>query len=922
MTPGRGNGYRMKTAPSELFGRDREIAEIEAMLAGAAEHAGRVVVVNAGAGTGKTAVLEAAVHRARRSGFTVLTARGSAPERALPYGLVSRLFAPVVPEIAELPFAGPADEPSLAELCAVHRALSQLASQAPVLVAVDDLQWLDRQSLRWLSTLPQRVDQARIAVLLTICPGEPCADPDVLDELLAVSAVELRPAELSVPATSALIERTLAATPDRSFVAAVMREAGGNPLYVTELASVLRDQAVTPTADSAAVPGNTAVSRLASGVHARLRRISPYALDVARAVAVLGADADLPRVTGVCGAEPPVVMEVTTALSRAGLLRVSDQSVALAQPMLRNMVIQQVPYADLQTLRTKAVRTLRATGAPECRVAEQLVATPPLAEPWVVARLLDAAAAAIGRGDPDTAIAYLGRALHEPMPDALRTRLLTELGRAEGYVDLGAAIRRLTTVSERQAGVVRELAEHLAVAGRHQAAVEQLDADDQALCSAELQFDSEATAGAAAALLTRLPEPVKGRGDEGRHLSLLAMRTAWAGRCRSRAVALAKEALAVLPVNPDAMRPTLRAVLVLAQAGRTEEAHERCDALVGHALRWGHRPSLAAARSLRGVVAHRLGRMPAAAEDARSALELLIGCGAPRQRGAAVEFLARLVEVLVDLSDHDEAAGLLERSELCGDVPRTWAGTALLLARGRLRVAAGAPAEGLRDLLGVGDRLPSWKVENPAVAPWRSETATALLALGETADARRQAAEAVEQARRWEASGPLGAALRTQGVVTGGAQGLTTLEQSVSVLERSAAKLDLARSLSEYGTALSRAKRSVPARRALRGAVELAEECGCADLARRSRIELSASGGRAPKSAGAEGVAVLTAAELRTAMLAAEGRTNRELADILRVGLRTVEVHLTNAYRKLGIEGRDQLAAILNGHVPARTGSR
>lgn len=940
----------MNTATSGLVGRDTEIAEVEAMLAGAAADAGSVVVVSAGAGMGKTALLDDAVHRARRSGFTVLTARGSSAERDLSFGLVGRLFEPVLPELMEaglitcagslarareLPVTRPAGEASLNELYALHRGLAHVASEAPVLVAVDDLQWLDRQSLHWLSTLPQRVEHARIAVMLTVCPGEPCTDSDVLDELLGAGTVELHPANLSAPAASTVIERALGAAPDASFVASFLRETAGNPLCVAELAAVLRDRAVMPTAGPASVLGDIAVPRLASRLHARLRRISPHALDVARAVAVLGADADLARVAGVCGVGPPVLMEVTTALGRAGVLRVEDRSVSFAQPLLRGTVIEHLPFAELHTLRATAARILRDTGAPEGRVVEQLMATPAPSEPWVAAVLRDAAESALGRGEPDMAVAYLTRALGEPVADEVRIPLLTALGRAEGYLDFVAAIRHLTTVSshpaapEGRAGVVRELAELLAVTGRHETAVELVRTQagpasaDQTLRSAELQFDCEATAEAAAKLLHRLPRPTpQGGAGDGRYLSLVGMRTVWAGRSRARAVALAQQALVTLPLTPDAMRPILRSVLVLAQAGRTEEAYAFCDAMVGHAERWQHRPGIAAARSLRGVVAHRLGRMPAAAEDARIAFEMLIGCGAPRRTGAAVEFLARRVEILVDLGEHDEAERLVELSDLCGEVPKTWAGTALLLARGRLRAAAGRPAEGLRDLLAAGRRLASWNVVNPAAAPWQTGTSAALLTLGETTGARREAADAVEQARRWGAPGPLGVALRTLGAAVGGPQGVAALEESVSVLRRSADRLDLARSLAEYGAALSRDKRPVPARRALRAALDLAEECGCADLARRSRIELSASGGRPPKSSHTDGVAALTAAELRTAMLAAEGRSNRELAEVLSVGQRTVEIHLTNAYRKLGISGRDRLPAVLQGVTTALTDSR
>ena len=999
----------MKTAQSGLVDRDREIGEVEAMLAAAAEGAGRMVVVSAGAGTGKSALLGAAVDRAVRGGFTVLTARGIPSERDLPFGLASRLFEPVAAELAEAgaPFAGfgphgPTGSPGSArftpstastpsaELHTLQRALARLAARSPVLVAVDDLQYLDPASLRWLSTLPQRIDHARIAVMLTVCPGEPCADPAVLDELLAVSAVELHPADLSAPATSAVIERALSAAPDGPFVAAVMREAGGNPLSITELTSVLRDQAVSPTSDSAALLGDIAVPRLAARLRARLRRISPHALGMARAAAVLGAEADFARVARLCGAEPAVVMEVMTALDRAGLMGVADGSLTFAQPLTRNTVLQDVPFADLHTLHTSAAGILRATGAPGDRVAEQLMAVSAPAEPWAADVLRDAAATALHRGRPDLARAYVTRALREPLPDATRTALLAELGHTEGYLSFTAAIDHLTAVcrspvergepqaapegrrpepgaragtvsaataapdpSERQEAVrdlvvrrpaprepavrdlalreqaVRELADHLTTTGRPREADQLLDAHpeftpgERSLWSADLRCDSEAGPDGANGPLPRLRRPARPGGvDEGRYLSLLATRTARAGRSRSRAAALAEQALAVLPVTPEALRPTLRAVLVLAQAGRAEDAFERCDALAGEATRWGHRPGLAAARSLRGVIAHRLGRMPAAAEDAGAALELLVGCGAPRRGGTAVELLARLVEIHVDLGAYDEAAALVERAGLRADVARTWAGTALLLARGRLRVAAGHPADGLRDLLAAGGRLPSWKVENPAVAPWRSDAARALLALGEPAEARRHAADEVELARRWGTPGPLGAALRTLGAVVGGAEGLAMLEKSVSVAERSDDRLGLARSLADHGSALSRAKGRVPARRALRTALALAEECGCADLAGRARIELYASGGRLPRSSDSAGVASLTAAELRTATLAAEGRTNRELAEILLVGLRTVEIHLTHAYRKLGIDGRDHLPAVLLGRPASRDDSR
>jgi len=932
-----------------LLDRDREAAAVEDLLSGAAEGAGRLVVISGGAGVGKTALLEAAAGRARRRGFTVLVARGSRSERELPFGLVSRLFEPVSPGLSEselepvfgrprrttrlsgaqpVDSSAPADDDaSLADLYALHRALALLAADAPVLLAIDDLQLLDRPSLRWLSTLPQRLHHAPVAVLATMCAGEPPVDREILDELLAGSSHELRPADLSVSATAEILERSLAVSPDLPFVAACMRATGGNPLLLTALAGALEEQAVSPIGDATATLADLVVPGLAPVVHTRLRRLSPNALTVARAVAVLNGAASLSRVTHITGLDPATVSDVAATLRRAGLLTLTDQVVTFTYPLLRSTIMQELPFTALQTVHATAGRLLHESGASAADIAEQLIAARPLGEAWVPGVLIEAAKEAISRGMPDTAVAHLRRALDEPMPDDARTALLISLGRAEAHVDMVSATRHLTEAvdrtepSHRRGHLVAELATLLGLLGFDRTATELIaaKADTPAVGTPpwliEAQLRSAATAPAATEQLNQLRPPIPTGGpDEARVLSLLAQREAWAGENLNTAIEYAEQALAAAPATPDATASYLRAVHVLAQAGRIEDAYERCDALVLSAERWQHRPCLAAARSARSVTARMLGRLPAAADDARTGLDLLVSCGATRRAGAAVEFLARLVQVLVDLGGHDEALNLIELSELDRAVPRTWAGTTLLLARGRLSIAAGEPADGVRDLLAAGELLAAWNATNPAVAPWRSDLALALHSMGDKTKARRHITEEVELARRWGAPGPLGNALRIQGEVVRGPLGLVALEESVSVLEQTTSHHDLARSLTEYGVALDRARRGVPAREALRSAVELAEECGSSELAHRARAALTASGGR-PK-ARRDGPAGLTASERRTTTLAAAGKTNREIATILFVQMRTVEIHLTNAYRKLGIDGREQLAAALEGSDP------
>jgi DNA-binding NarL/FixJ family response regulator len=156
----------------------------------------------------------------------------------------------------------------------------------------------------------------------------------------------------------------------------------------------------------------------------------------------------------------------------------------------------------------------------------------------------------------------------------------------------------------------------------------------------------------------------------------------------------------------------------------------------------------------------------------------------------------------------------------------------------------------------------------------------------------------------------LSAALRTTGLAEGGRKGLASLEQAVEVAANSPAKLEHAKARTELGAALHRANRRTQAREHLRRALELATRCGAAPLAARADLELRATGAR-PRRIALRGLDSLTPSERRVAELAAHGPTNREIAQALYVTPRTVEVHLTNAYRKLGISSRSQLATAL-----------
>jgi DNA-binding CsgD family transcriptional regulator len=230
-----------------------------------------------------------------------------------------------------------------------------------------------------------------------------------------------------------------------------------------------------------------------------------------------------------------------------------------------------------------------------------------------------------------------------------------------------------------------------------------------------------------------------------------------------------------------------------------------------------------------------------------------------------------------------------------------------LLARLQLLVAerANEAAIAAADALAAG----YGRVLNPAASPWRSLKAEALARVGRVAEASELAREELALARTWGAPGALGRALRVLGTVEG-EEGVPRLREAVSVLDGSIARLEHAKALAALGSALRRARRPGDARDPLRRALDLAAACDAPGLADHVRTELHATGAR-PRSDALGGVAALTASERRVVDLAAAGETNRDIAQALYVTPKTVELHLSNAYRKLGVRSRRDLPGAL-----------
>lgn len=271
-----------------------------------------------------------------------------------------------------------------------------------------------------------------------------------------------------------------------------------------------------------------------------------------------------------------------------------------------------------------------------------------------------------------------------------------------------------------------------------------------------------------------------------------------------------------------------------------------------------------------------------------------------------------LIETLVDQSHIDAAAAAWTATGLGEALPPQRALTQLLHARGRLRLAQGDANAALDDFGEVSRRLGPRAAETQHGLSTRLRTAEALHALGRDADARGESLACVEIARRFGAASALGAALRVHGRLTGDE---ASLQVAADRLRDAPTRLELARALVDLGATRRRRGARRESREPLRAGHELARQCHARGIAEHARLELAASGVHIERGDLARRDK-LTPSERRIADMAAEGASNKAIAQSLFLTVKTVEMHLSNTYRKLDIRSRRDLASALASRDP------
>jgi DNA-binding CsgD family transcriptional regulator len=942
--------------PHGLLERETELRAVDELLAAGRAASGGLLLVEGHTGIGKSALLDAAVARARASAMAVMRARASELESDFAFGIALQLFEPLLAgaddethdrllagsaalagPLLERPTSWGGDENADRSYPVMHGLfwlLANLAETGPVLIAIDDAHWADRASLRLVLYLLQRLDEMAVSIILARRLGEPGAPDDLLAQIAAhVSSRRVRPSALTRDGGRLLVVAALPEA-DEAFADACWRMTEGNVFLLGELVGAVEAEGWKPDAHNAARIGTLAPEAVLRAVAVRLMRLSDDAAGVARAVAVLGDDAQLRRVAALTGRQPDRVAAAADALAASDILRpVEGGALRFAHPLLASAVYADIGTGERAALHRRAAEILRDEEIAPERVAAHLLPSAGSGESWVVEVLGEAAGRALTLGAPESAASYLRRALEEPPVPAERAGLLRQLGVSEGASGLPSALDRL----EEALAVARDEADRaqtllalgrtLASVGRH---AEALRAFDEAAAGAggeterAVAAQARAEGGALGVLDSARRAALLGAAGEPVSAPPTATTSAWqrallATRCMHEAmrgapcdevVAIARQALASdAALSDQGAGGTLLFGISVALASADELAlNDRVlTAAMSHARAHGSMMTFATASLCRAASRWRQGRLAEALADAEQALAA--------ERYGWRQFLAGAYGTVVGLLlDSGELGGAAQRVGQRGlQFEQGWATVAPWHeALGRLALAERRERDALAHFEDWRDVVAG--INNPACfAAWRSASASALVSLGRTDEALHLASEELELARAYGAPRAISAALRALAYAEAHRDlelPITRLEEAVAIAGASEARLEHCHAQLDLGTALRRAGRRSDAGRALGGALELARACGARLAEERALEELEVAGTRVQRAA-RRGAEALSPSERRVVALAIEGLSNRQIAEALFVTRKAVEWHLGNAYRKLDVRSRRELPAAL-----------
>lgn len=939
------------SSPPTTLERAEPLDAIKRLLRGVRER-GAMLVIEGPMGLGKSRLLDLAADEAAAEGYPVLRATGGEFERDYPLAVTFALFdsyhARATPAERRALFRGRAAlvEPLLTGavdttvqprtpeeftlLHGLHWCVVNLCDRGPLVLIVDDVQWADDLSLRFLTYLAQRLQGLPVALVVAVNTSDPHARSEAVTALVAATQLPtLSPAPLSLEAVARLIRESGAvASPSADLVAACWEVTQGNPFLVRALVDALGANEGDILGAGRQDLRLFAPESVRRRVLLRVTGLGRPALALARACAVLGEDASLRRAGELAGLDAAACLDAADALEAAQIIS-SSAVLTFTHPMIRSAIYRDLTRGEAARLHTGAARVLRATGAPADRIGRHLLAGVPVSERWGWEALDEAARDAIRKGSPAGAVRLLRFAVESDPPDSLRPRLFLALGLAEAAAGETVSLEHFSAAVEllEEPGVKAEalygLGQTLYRYGRQDEAaasfrrgVEMFHGCDDEL---ELRFEAAYTSAvhdvapligpaeqALAGWVAGLAETRKLTAAERTMLANHAFFRAMRCDPADEVAALARRALGdgdLLREETSESIVVYFAIACLLYCGHFDEAEAAVEDAMEDARQRGSGLAFAEASQWRAMIRLAQGRIELAMLDAQSAI-----AGMDRGWRAGVPVpQAILAECLVERGDLDGAGAVLDHVEsqlpqrLTGGL-RAW----YHVARALLANARGEHAAALDEVREAESARRPFGPANPAMLSWAVPGALAARGTGDLAMARRFADAELAAVRSFGAPALLGRALRVSALVDEGLGNEERLREAVSALEGSGAELELAKALLDLGRVTRHQREPAASRPYLRRAMDLAHRCGATRVEQLALDELLASGAR-PRRTALTGPASLTPSERRIVDLVVKGMTSRAIAEALFLTKNTVDWHCRNACQKLGVQSRREL---------------
>jgi DNA-binding CsgD family transcriptional regulator len=909
-----------------LLGRRTELEQIGRLVADAQEGRGRALLIVGEPGIGKTSLIAAAVALARD--LRVIEAEAVEAEASLPYALLGEVAAPLLEQLPELPEpqaaamrAALALDPAaggsgdrFATCAAFLSLLARAAELKPLLVVVDDAQWVDSASAECLAYAARRLDGTRVALLAA---SRPVGDGAVLGFG--------NPERLTLPGLSDEDSRALlrTTTPEAtsSVVDALLEMSAGNPLALRELPAQLSEDQRLGRASIDHVP--LAGEALLEAFESRLAALGS---DDRGAVVVASAamDRELAPVIGACR-DLGIEVEALERAEAANVVTLGEGRISFEHPLLKAVAYERAAAEQ----RRRAHRALAGHCGHDARAWHLAAAT--VGPDDEVADLLDGAARrAIARGAYSAGADALQRAADFSGNAETRFRRIygAALAAAIGgaYDRCVAMLEPLAEIEDRllRANIRHTLAVVSMTGGIGLAPDTHVRLSEEAEAILPIDPASAAAMFADAALLAGVSgQPSAGAPAARRAAAVLPDSATPMIRCRVHAlsgisVALtgaagdARESLdeaGRLLAEIDSLSPgTQSAVLGLHAricTGQERVLQGEITRLIGMARKADTFGLLPYLLGVSADVSYRVGDWENAG-DALASVELADEYG---QRGILPFCLVTSARLHAAKGDAAQARDEIERGiALAREV-----GSAMVIVWGRaalgfLELGMGRAEAAIVELEQVRASTAESGIEDPSFVPWAPDLVEAYLRAGREADAEQASASLTRRAEQTGVALPLALAARCRGLVEeGGFE--AHFDEALAQHDRADAPFETARTLLAYGSRLHRARRRVDGRKMLRAALETFEQLGAGPWIERTNAELRAAGAirRDPVADPDE----LSAQEVRVAMAVAEGATNKQVAAGLFLSPKTIDFHLGRVYRKLGIHSRTELAALV-----------